>query len=238
MKIKTALVLVGGLGTRLRAVTQDKLPKPMVEVNKLPFLEHLVLRLKACGISEIIFATGHMHEKIENYFGDGSKFDIKIKYSRELEPLGTGGALKLAQKFITEKFLMVNGDTYFDGDLDLIEQVHETSKGTCTLTLTPKKITKDFGLVITADNKVMRFLEKGNSIPNENKISVGYYILEPEIFNYLPDGKSSIEREVFPKLAEAGKLFAVSVAGRHVDIGTPEGYEEFKRYVSNKSVSP
>ncbi len=237
MKIKTALVLVGGLGTRLRVVTEDKLPKPMVEVNKLPFLEHLVLRLKSLGISEIIFATGHLHEKIENYFGDGSKFGIQIKYSRELEPLGTGGALKFAQKFIGEKFLMVNGDTYFDGSLDLTEQAHKKYGGVGTLTLTSKEITKDFGLVITDGNKVLRFVEKGNVIQGENKISVGYYILEPEIFNYLPAGRSSIERDIFPKLVAEGKLFAASVAGRHVDIGTPEGYEEFKRYVSNKSVS-
>ncbi len=238
MKIKTALVLVGGLGTRLRAVTEDKVPKPMVEVNKLPFLEHLVLRLKACGISEIIFATGHLHEKIENYFGDGSKFGVAVKYSRELEPMGTGGALKLAQKFINKQFLMVNGDTYFDGDLDLAEKTHETCGGVGTLPLTSKEITKDFGLVLTDGAKVVRFLEKGSSIPDENKISVGYYILEPEIFNYLLQGKSSIERDVFPKLVAEGRLFAVLVAGRHVDIGTPEGYEEFTRYVSNKSISP
>src|SRR3989344_9142075 len=111
MKLAQALILVGGLGTRLQPVVRD-VPKPMADVNGRPFLEYVINHLKKFGVKEIILATGHMHEKIESYFGDGSKFGVKIKYSVETQPLGTGGAVRLARLLIGERFLLVNGDTW------------------------------------------------------------------------------------------------------------------------------
>src|SRR3989344_8874586 len=197
MKLTQALILVGGLGTRLQPVVSD-VPKPMADVNGRPFLEYVINHLKKFGITNIVLATGYMHEKIESYFGNGSKFGVKITYSREPEPLGTGGAIKLANKLLSGRFLLVNGDTWFDCALNKLEEEHEKNKIIGTLALAELKDTARYGLVITnAENKIEKFVEKGNAIQSENKINAGFYILEPEIFQHIPEGKVSIESGVF-----------------------------------------
>ena len=230
MKLAQALILVGGLGTRLQPVVSD-VPKPMADVNGRPFLEYVINHLKKFGITNIVLATGYMHEKIESYFGNGSKFGVKITYSREPEPLGTGGAIKLANKLLSGRFLLVNGDTWFDCNLDKLEQEHEKNKVIGTLALAELKDTARYGLVITnAENKIEKFVEKGNAIQSENKINAGLYILEPEIFQHIPEGRVSIESDVFPKLVSQGKLYGISLPGNFIDIGMPEDYFKFKEF--------
>ena len=112
--ISQAIILAGGLGTRLGEIT-TKTPKPMVLVNKKPFLEFLVFNLKRHGITKIIFSTGYLSEKISDYFGDGSSYGLNFIYVDENEPLGTGGALKFASSFLDKEFLVLNGDSFFVG---------------------------------------------------------------------------------------------------------------------------
>ncbi|MEK6807663.1 MAG: nucleotidyltransferase family protein [Nanoarchaeota archaeon] len=229
MALTQAVILVGGLGTRLKAVVSD-VPKPMAPINNAPFLEYQINYIKSQGIKEIILATHYMHEKIENYFKDGAKLGVKIKYSREPELLGTGGALKLAQKFINGKFLLANGDTYFNCELNTIETCHEKSKAIGTIALASVSDTERFGLAITdSNNNIVKFVEKGQPIPGENKINTGIVMLSPEIFDYIPEGKVSLEKNIYPKLIAEGKLFGVAMPGRFIDIGLPESYEEFKQ---------
>ncbi len=233
MKLSQALILVGGLGTRLRPVVND-VPKPMADVNGRPFLEYIIDYLKKFGITNIILATSHMHEKIENYFGDGSKFGAKIIYSREPQPLGTGGAIKLAGNLLHGRFLLVNGDTWFDCDLNKLEQEHEKSKATGTLALAELENTSRYGLVLTnSENKVKNFVEKGKIIQGENKINAGYYILEPEILKYIPDDVVSLEKDVFAKLILQNKLSGIALQGNFIDIGVPEDYFRFKEFAKS-----
>ncbi len=133
-KITQALVLAGGRGERLRPLT-DSIPKPLVRVAGKPILQYSIELLSAHGVEEIILATGHMHEKIEQFFGSGKGFGVKIRYSVEKEPLGTGGALKAAQGLLGERFFMVNGDNIADFNLREMALCHLSSGALATIAL-------------------------------------------------------------------------------------------------------
>jgi|SRR3989344_959976 len=233
MKTNCALILAGGLGTRLRSVVSD-LPKPMAPVNGRPFLEYVILRLKKFGINNIVLATGHMHEKVESYFGDGSKFGVKIKYSVETQPLGTGGAVRLARLLIGERFLLVNGDTWFDCDLDKLEQAHEKSAAIMTMALAEVKDSSRFGSVlINSENKIIQFVEKGKAIGSESNINSGFYIIDAEIFKYISDGAVSLEKDAFPKLVSERRMAGIALPGDFIDIGVPEDYFKFQEFAKS-----
>ncbi|HIH14109.1 MAG TPA: NTP transferase domain-containing protein [Nanoarchaeota archaeon] len=228
MELTQAIILAGGFGTRLKSVVSD-VPKPMALINNKPFLEYQINYLKTQGIREIIIATHYMHEKFVAYFENGEKFGVKVIYSLEPEPLGTGGALKLTKKFIISRFVLVNGDTYFNCDLKLAEACHAKNNAVATIALASVPDTSRFGLVITdSKNKIIKFVEKGQRIAGENKINTGSIILSPEIFNYIPEGKVSLEKDIYPTLIAEGRLFGVAMPDRFIDIGLPESYEEFK----------
>ena len=222
-----AFILVGGKGTRLRPITED-LPKPMVTVNGKPFLLYLLNYLFTQGITDFVLLTGYKAEKIVDYFGDGSKFGFNIKYSHEKEFLGTAGALKNAEKFIeNQPFLLLNGDIFFPFNLQEIKKTHETNKSKCTLALTHLKDCSRFGHVITDNERITSFKEKGFSSPGD--INVGIYIVDPSVLDMIPLRFSSIEHEIFPKLIESDSLFGHRADGYFIDIGTPESYNQFQK---------
>jgi mannose-1-phosphate guanylyltransferase len=222
-----AVVLVGGEATRLRPLTCNT-PKIMVPVLNRPFLEHVVGYLKGQDITDIVLATGKSPDQVRDYFGDGRKLGVRITYSIEDSPMGTAGAVKSAQTFLDDSFIVFNGDVLSDIDLGTMTQLHRENRAMASLALTPVDDPTMYGVVETdARRRVTRFIEKPTQDKvTTNMINAGIYILEPDILNYIaPDTFSMFERDVFPLLLEKGQvIYGYPFRDYWIDIGTPEKY--------------
>jgi len=231
-----AIILVGGEATRLRPLTCN-IPKAMVPVLNTPFLEHVIHYLSQHQATEIVLALSQRQQFIESYFGDGSRFGIRLYYSIEDTPLGTGGAVKNAEKYLDETFLVLNGDIFTDLDITAMMELHRDRKAKVTIALTPVDDPTSYGLVeTTARSRITRFLEKPS--PSEvttNMINAGIYIIEPDVLTYIPPQVSfSFERELFPPLLEQGEpVYAYPSSAYWIDIGAPEKYLQLHRDLLN-----
>ena len=219
-----AILLVGGFGTRLMPLTKNT-PKPMLTVAGVPVTEHQLAMAKAAGITEIVLATSYLSEVFIPYFGDGSKWGMKIKYAVEKEPLGTGGAIRNAAKLLdtNESVVILNGDVL--SSHNLLEQIrqHEANDADVTLHLTEVEDARAFGCVPTdGDGRVSAFLEKMEN-PVTNQINAGCYVFNPRVISTIPpDTVVSVERETFPELVASGaKVFGYLENAYWLDIGTP-----------------
>ena len=227
-----AVILAGGLGIRLREVVHNK-PKAMASVRGRPFLQYQIEQLKEYGVGEIILCVAYLAYQIKAYFKDGRDFGVKIRYATEKRPLGTGGALKNAERHLKENaFLVLNGDTYANIDLLEFLQYHRNkgSKGTIALTRVAKP--EEYGTVLLdGKQRIRQFLEKSKTQESYGIINAGIYFLEPQVLNYIPEGKQiSLEREIFPHLLKKNvPLFGYLTSGYFVDIGTPEGYARIQK---------
>ena len=168
-----AVIFAGGFGTRLKSVVKD-VPKPMALIAGKPFLEHQIRFLKEQGITDIILTIYYMADKIKSYFGDGKRFGVDITYSEEEFPLGTGGAIKKAEKYIDDSFFVLNGDSYSQIDLKEFLEFHKSRKSNFSISLTTSKNFIDYGNVIIDGNKIVEFSEKAHS--GNNLINTGVYI--------------------------------------------------------------
>jgi mannose-1-phosphate guanylyltransferase len=222
-----AIVLVGGEGTRLRPLTYGT-PKPMVPIAGVPFLARTLERLCQAGIRDVILPAGYMPEAIVNYFGDGSAIGMKITYVIEETPLGTAGALKNVEQYITGPFVVLNGDILTSLDLRKMMTEHERKGGIGLLHLIRVDDPSSFGSVVHDENGLISaFVEKA---PREtaptNEINAGTYLFEQEILDLIPAGRNvSIERETFPQIIASGKgLYAYTTSDYWIDLGKPEQY--------------
>lgn len=220
-----AIILAGGLGTRLRPLTEIT-PKPLLLVQGRPIVEQAILNFKKHGINEIILSIGYLSEKIKEYFGSGEKWGINISYCIEDSPLGTGGALKKAAEGIGETFVAINGDNLADFDWTSALAAHQKNQAKITLALFPVDDVTQFGIAELNGDKIMRFIEKPKveEAPS-NLNNAGGYIMEPEVLDILPGGVSSIERDCFEKLALTGVVFAFIHHGQWFPTDTLEKYK-------------
>ena len=222
-----AVILVGGEATRLRPLTYT-MPKAMVSVLNTPFLGHVIRHLVSHQVRDIVLAQTYFSPLITDYFGDGSRFGIKLTYEVEDTPLGTAGAVKNAEKYLDKTFLVLNGDTFTDLDITAMIAYHRERKAKATIALTPVDDPTSYGLVDTdAQDRVTRFLEKPSRDQiTTNMINAGTYILEPDVLSRIPSQSSfSFERELFPLLLEQGEpVYAYPSSAYWIDIGTPEKY--------------
>ena len=222
-----AVILVGGEGTRLRPLTCNT-TKAMVPVLNTPFLEHVIRHLARHQIKDIILAQGPLAQPIEEYFGNGSQFGVRLYYSVEDTPLGTAGAVKNAERYLDETFLMLNGDIFTDLDITAMIDFYRERKAKATIAVTPVDDPTAYGLIETdAEGRITRFLEKPSwEEVTTNMINAGIYILEPDILAQIPPQKEvSIERETFQQLLAQGKpMYAYSSPAYWLDMGTPEKY--------------
>jgi NDP-sugar pyrophosphorylase family protein len=218
-----AFVLCGGYGTRLRPVLADR-PKSMALISGTPFLQLLLDRLKSQGVSDVIFGTGYMAEKIESYFGSGNKFAMRIRYSRENEPLGTGGALKLAEPLISDPVLVLNGDSYVEWKLIPLLELFTAKKADIVVVLQAvADVTRYGSVTLNQEGRLTEFIEKGIRA-GPGLINAGVYLLRKQIVCDLPTGKAiSLEREVFPGLLRRG-VYGLVCTGLFIDIGIPEDF--------------
>jgi NDP-sugar pyrophosphorylase family protein len=219
-----AMILVGGKGTRLQSIVSDR-PKPMAEVAGRPFVEWLLLALRVQGVQRVIFCTGYMSEMVEAHFRDGRQWDMEVVYSRDPIPLGTAGAVRYALSQVrSDRFLVLNGDSYCRVDVSRSEEVHSTRDARATLWLVQVNDCRRYGSVVVGDNgAVQAFREK---LPEKRAglINAGVYLLEREVAESIPDGRAvSMETEFLPQLIGHG-LYAVVGEGPFLDIGTPEAY--------------
>jgi NDP-sugar pyrophosphorylase family protein len=219
-----AFVLCGGLGTRLRSVISDR-PKSMALVAGVPFLEMLIRQLGAAGVREVVLGTGYRAEQIEEYFRDGSRLGLTVHYSREQEPLGTGGALKLAERMLGDPALVLNGDSYANWILADLLQTYREKRATSVIVLQSVPDVSRYGSVaIDADGRVTEFVEKG-ARTGAGLINAGIYLLRKKIITDLPARTPiSLERQVFPQLLR-GKVYGVISKGDFIDIGVPADLE-------------
>ena len=219
-----AILLVGGFGTRLMPLTKNT-PKPMLTVAGVPVTEHQLAMAKSAGITEIVLATSYLSKVFIPYFGDGSKWGMKIKYAVEEKPLGTGGAIRNAAQLLEsdESVVVLNGDVLSSHNVAEQIRQHEAHDADVTLHLTEVKDARAFGCVPTdSDGRVSAFLEKMEN-PLTNQINAGCYVFNPRVISTIPlDTVVSVERETFPQLVESGaKVFGYLEIAYWLDIGTP-----------------
>ncbi|MGI0049588.1 MAG: nucleotidyltransferase family protein [Nitrososphaera sp.] len=196
-----AVILAGGFGKRLKPLTDER-PKPMIEVLNIPIIEWQVRWLRKFGVKEFVMCVGYMRDQILGHIGDGGRFGVRVEYSVEEEPLGTGGALKNAKDLLSghDSFFMLNGDVLTELDPTRLQV-----SGSHTIALVPLR--SPFGVVeLDTDSKVRGFVEKPE-IP-DRWINAGVYHFTQEVFRHLPEN-GNIEVTALPALAKEGKLQAV-----------------------------
>lgn len=223
-----ALILAGGLGTRLRKVLSN-CPKPMMQVGSSPFLEYLILQLKRYNLTEIILSIGYLGDKIRQHFQNGRKWGVRIRYSEEKAPLGTGGAVRLAEDFIkSNDFLVLNGDSYLDIDLNEFIGFHKLQKALATLALVEVHKPDRYGLVeIDKDYRITNFKEKG-TVSKSSLVNGGAYIFHKKICSSIPEGKISLEKNIFPVLM-GKRFYGKPHKAYFIDIGIPEEYDRVQK---------
>ena len=227
----TAVVLAGGLGTRLSAVVNDR-PKVLAEIGGKPFLAYLLDFLSTSGIHSVVLCTGFFGEQIRMRFGE--KYgNMYLSYSQESSPLGTAGALRLALPLIqSESVLIMNGDSFCDANLENFWEWHSSHDADASLLLVEMSDTRRFGrVVVSADGLVLRFDEKNDEgLPGF--INAGIYLIKRRLLWEIPeDGSVSIEREIFPGWV-GQRLFGYICKARFIDIGTPESYASATEFFS------
>jgi NDP-sugar pyrophosphorylase family protein len=225
----TGAILAGGFGTRLRSRVADR-PKVLAPVRGRPYLCYLLDQLAGAGLRKVVLLTGYMAEAVEATLGQDYR-GMKLVYSPEPEPLGTGGALRLALPLIaSQQALVLNGDSYCDVELSDFWLVHIRQRAAVSLVLAEVADTTRFGKVHVADQRIERFEEK-QSASGAGWINAGVYLLGREqIAEISPRRAVSLEREMFPAWAARGCLHGFRSAGRFLDIGTPESYTEAETF--------
>jgi D-glycero-D-manno-heptose 1,7-bisphosphate phosphatase len=228
------VIMAGGKGTRIQSVATD-IPKPMIPIDGTPILEHELLCLKSQGFDDFIFTVSHLGSVIMDYFGDGSKFGVKIEYFYEETPLGNAGALFKIKDKLTEDFLLLNADAIFDVDFKRMVEFHKKKGGLVTLFTHPNSHPYDSGLLIADTNgAVEKWLAKEDVRPKyyKNRVNAGLHVVSPQILERLEIDpeligrgvKVDLDRQLLKPLAGTGKMFCYDSPEYVKDMGTPERF--------------
>jgi mannose-1-phosphate guanylyltransferase/phosphomannomutase len=224
-----AVIMAGGFGTRIQPLTSN-IPKPMIPLMNRPIMLHIVELLKKYQITDLVMLLYHQPHVIKNFFRDGSDFGVKITYVTPLEDMGTAGAVKYAEKFLDERFIIISGDLLTDFNLKKIIDFHEENKALATITLTSVKDPLQFGVVVTdKGRRITQFLEKpGWGEVISDTINTGIYVLEPEVLRHIPAGENfDFSQDLFPLLLKnKAPLFGFASKGYWRDIGNTDSYRE------------
>ncbi|MEZ0323275.1 MAG: sugar phosphate nucleotidyltransferase [Hydrogenothermaceae bacterium] len=234
-----AVVMAGGFGTRIQPLT-NSIPKPMLPILNKPMMEHIIKKLKSTGITDIIVLLYFKPEVIQSYFKDGRDFGVNITYILPDDDYGTAGAVKKAQKYLDERFIVVSGDLVTDFDFNEIVGFHNAMSSKLTITLTSVEDPLQFGVVITdKEGKILRFLEKpGWGEVFSDTINTGIYVIEPGILDYIPPNiPFDFSKDLFPKLMKEGiTLYGYNAKGYWRDVGNPESYREVNKDILSGKV--
>ncbi|MDF2887369.1 MAG: Nucleotidyl transferase [Lacrimispora sp.] len=231
-----AVLLAGGLGTRLRSVVSDR-PKPMALIEEKPFMEYVVRQLIRYGVTEIIFAVGYKGSMVEDYFEDGTKWGIRVSYAYEEELLGTAGAIKNAGKQVTEDmFFVLNADTFYQIDCSSFLGLIKEKDLDMALVLRKVPDVSRYGQAVLESGRLTAFDEKVEE-SKEGTINGGFYLMKRALLDAIPEGKVSLEHDMIPQwLLEGRKLGGLVNDGYFIDIGIPEDYYRFMEDVKEGRV--
>ena len=226
-------ILAGGLATRLRPITET-IPKALVEINGKPFAEHQLLLLRNSGITQVIFCVGHMGEMVRDVLGDGTRFGMKIEYSFDgAKRKGTGGALRNALPLLGEAFLVVYGDTYLECDYAAAERTFLESGKAGLMSVFRNEGKWDHSNVVFSAGRIVNY-DKRNRTHDMEHIDYGLGALHAEVFSIYP-GDAILDLEtVYRDLLSRGELVGFEATRRFYEIGSPEGLEETRQYLSRK----
>jgi HAD superfamily hydrolase (TIGR01662 family) len=223
--IRQAVILAGGKGTRLGAITQT-IPKPMLPIaGDRPFLDYLLEMIERHGYQDILLLGGYLGDVLERAYEGRRIGNATIRVLREPSPLGTAGALTIARESLDPRFLMMNGDAFFDINLRALEQASRQDGAMATLALRSVADAARYGRVIEERGRVVAFLEKDLSRPGPGVINGGIYVLKREILDLIHDLPCSLEQDVFPALVERDQIRGREFDGYFLDIGLPETLE-------------
>ena len=218
-----AVIIAGGLGTRLRPLTNNT-PKPMLPIGEKPILEHLVNWTKKGGIKSVILCVSYLKESIEDYFGDGEKFGVKIEYAISKKPLATAGQLKTAEEFIEDDFVCMYGDSIFNFSLRNMMKQHSSKKAFITMSLNEYKTNFPYGVIETSKNgKVKSWNEKPEIKANVN---MGCYVMNSKVFNLIPKNKLYGMDDVIKKAMNNETVNGFITKKGFIDIGNKESYKQ------------
>ena len=230
-----AILLAGGLGTRLRSVVSDR-PKPMALIEGRPFMEYVTRELVRHGITDIIFAVGYKGSMVEEHFGDGSEFGFHASYAYEETLLGTAGAIKNAGQFITEDmFFVLNADTFYQIDYTRLVRLMDAQKLTMALVLREVPDVSRYGQAVLDQEGILTGFNEKIQEARKGTINGGIYLMKRELLDAIPEGKVSLENDMIPQwLKEKRPLGGFVNDGYFIDIGIPEAYYQFQEDVRNQ----
>ena len=221
-----AVILCGGQGTSLRPITYE-IHKALIPVKGKPIINHMFDLLRNYDVDEVFLAVGYLKERIKEYCGDGEKFGMKVRYIEESSPLGTAGPLMLIKNNLKETFIASNGDELKDINIAEMLALHRKSRALVTIALTEVNEPQHYGVAKLHHDKILEFVEKPIKEEAPSRyINAGFYIMEPEVLNYIPEGFAMLEKQVFPVIAKEGRLYGYKFSGQWFDAGTFERYEE------------
>ena len=218
-----AVIVAGGLGTRLRPLTL-KTPKPMLKIGKKPILEHLIDWNKKNGVKSFVICVSYLRENIEDYFKDGKKFGVDIEYAVSNKPLATAGQLKTAEDFIDDTFVCMYGDSLFDFSLRNMIKQHKAKKSFVTMGLNEYKTNLEYGVIDTSKTgKVLSWEEKPEIKAN---INIGCYVMEPDVFRLIPKNKPYGMDNIIKKAMKKKLVSGFITKKGFTDIGNKKSYDQ------------
>lgn len=227
-----AVVLAGGLGTRLRPLTLS-LPKPMVRVGGRPFLEYQLLYLAKFGIQDVLLLTGYMGEVVEDYFSDGRSQGLRLRYSREKEPMGTGGALMNAVNYLEESFFLLYGDSFLPMDYRDAKQAFLGHGKLAMMVVYDNAEDTSVQNNVRIDEETLMVIDYSKQGSGMCYVEAGVLVLKREVLNFLPkSGSFSMEEKLYPSLIDGGEMAAYKSVERFFDIGTPTRLKAFETVIN------
>lgn len=231
-----AVILAGGKGTRLG---KNEIPKVMINIGRIPILQHQIELLRRYGITDVVLCVKHLSEKIKKHFGDGSETGVKITYSEEKEFLGTAGAVKFAEDVVKDDFILFYGDVMLNMDLAKLAEYHKNKRGLATLVVHESDHPHDSDIVdMDQNNKVKRFWRPKPNEKFRNLTNAAVYVLNKSILKHVEEGKNlDFGKDIFPKLVEKKISIYGYVTSEYVkDMGTPERLEKVREDFEKGSI--
>jgi NDP-sugar pyrophosphorylase family protein len=230
---RQAVILAGGLGTRLWPLTKN-IPKPMVPIRGVPYLEYQLRMLREQSFTEIVLLIGYLGDQIESHFGTGEKLGLRIQYAKEDSPLGTGGALRNARELLADSFVLLYGDSFlpirYDDVLNTLLQ-HDSVAATVVVydnRLGDTSVNNNIAL--DSHNLVVRYDKTTVSDPALQYVEAGVLAVRRSVIDRIPSGKVSFEQEIYPQLIAEQKMLAIVTQQRFYDIGTPDRLRVIEDY--------